>query len=486
MSMIKIENLTFAYPTSGDYIFENLNLQVDTHWKLGVIGRNGRGKTTFFKLLQGKEAYSGTIIRPVSFDYFPMNVSKPHRLTEEVLHSMCPMKEEWEFIYEFSLLDLADDVLGRPFDTLSGGEQTKVLLAALFLGEGHFLLIDEPTNHLDAHGRACVAAYLKKKKGFMLISHDRQFLDGCVDHILAFNKTSIDCQAGNFSSWFMNFNHQQEQEVAKNDQLNKEISRLQQSMLQTKNWSHQKEATKIGAVDKGFVSHQAAKLMKRSKSIEARKKKSIDEKAGLLKNVERTEPLKITPLTYSHGPLLSLSNVCLFYQDRAICSPISFSLHQGERLFLEGKNGSGKSSLVKCLQQEPISYTGTMKLAPHLIISYVPQTTDHLKGTLKAFVQEHQLDETQFKTILRKLGFDRQQFEKSMESFSAGQKKEVLIAKSLCEKAHLYIWDEPLNFIDLYVRIQIEQLIQEFQPTMIIIEHDQAFKDAIATRTILL
>lgn len=127
-----------------------------------------------------------------------------------------------------------------------------------------------------------------------------------------------------------------------------------------------------------------------------------------------------------------------------------------------------------------------MKLAPHLIISYVPQTTDHLKGTLKAFVQEHQLDETQFKTILRKLGFDRQQFEKSMESFSAGQKKEVLIAKSLCEKAHLYIWDEPLNFIDLYVRIQIEQLIQEFQPTMIIIEHDQAFKDAIATRTILL
>ncbi len=116
----------------------------------------------------------------------------------------------------------------------------------------------------------------------------------------------------------------------------------------------------------------------------------------------------------------------------------------------------------------------------------MPQTTDHLNGTLRAFIQEHQLDETQFKTILRKLGFARQQFEKKIENYSSGQKKKILIAKSLCEKAHLYIWDEPLNFIDLYARIQIEQLIQEVKPTMIVVEHDQAFKQTLATRVLTL
>ncbi len=486
MSMIKIENLTFAYPTSGDYVFENLHLQVDTDWKLGVIGRNGRGKTTLFRLLQGLESYTGTIVHSVSFDYFPMNVPVPQQSTEEVLQQLCPMRETWEFICEFSQLDLSTDILARPFQTLSGGEQTKVLLAALFLGEGNFLLIDEPTNHLDAHGRACVAAYLKRKKGFMLISHDRHFLDACVDHILALNKETIECQSGNFSSWFVNFNHQQEQELERNQQLKKEVLRLQQSMRQSANWSHQKEATKIGPVDKGFVGHKAAKLMKRSKSIEARRKKAIDEKAALLKNIEKHEPLKLVSLPYSAGPLLSLSDVSLFYDHRRLCFPISFSLSEGERLFIEGKNGSGKSSLLRCILDSSVSYTGTIKRSSHLIISYVPQTTDHLNGTLRAFIQEHQLDETQFKTILRKLGFARQQFEKKIENYSSGQKKKILIAKSLCEKAHLYIWDEPLNFIDLYARIQIEQLIQEVKPTMIVVEHDQAFKQTLATRVLTL
>ena len=108
---------------------------------------------------------------------------------------------------ELSYLDLEDDVLWRPFDTLSNGEQTKVLLAALFLNEGHFLLIDEPTNHLDMKAREQVAAYLKKKKGFILVSHDRWFLDHCVDHILSLNRTNIEVQSGNFSSWDAKAHH---------------------------------------------------------------------------------------------------------------------------------------------------------------------------------------------------------------------------------------------------------------------------------------
>ena len=167
MSMIKIENLTFSYPTSYDNVFENVSFQVDTDWKLGFVGRNGRGKTTFLNLLLGKYEYSGKVLSSVQFDYFPYPVSDKNRITEDILQEICPLAEEWELMRELSYLDVDVDVLWRPFETLSNGEQTKVLIAALFLNEGHFLLIDEPTNHLDAKARKSVAAYLKKKKGFI-------------------------------------------------------------------------------------------------------------------------------------------------------------------------------------------------------------------------------------------------------------------------------------------------------------------------------
>ena len=115
---------------------------------------------------------------------------------------------------ELSYLDVDADVLWRPFETLSNGEQTKVLLAALFLNEGHFLLIDEPTNHLDTAAREKVSAYLQKKKGFILVSHDRCFLDGCVDHILSLNRNNIEVQSGNFSSFMRNFEQQQQFELS--------------------------------------------------------------------------------------------------------------------------------------------------------------------------------------------------------------------------------------------------------------------------------
>ena len=139
-------------------------------------------------------------------------------------------------------MDVEEDVLWRPFDTLSNREQTKVLLAALFLNEGHFWLIDEPTNHLDTKARQKVAAYLKKKKGFILVSHDRRFLEQCVDHILSANRADIQLQKGNFSSWMANFRRQQEVELAQNRRLKKAISRLQQVARRTANWSENIEA----------------------------------------------------------------------------------------------------------------------------------------------------------------------------------------------------------------------------------------------------
>lgn len=486
MSLIKVENLTFSYPTSYDTIFENVSFQIDTDWKLGLVGRNGRGKTTLLNLLLGKYEYSGKIISSVQFDYFPYKVTNTKRLTEEVMQEICPLAEEWELMRELSYLDVDVNVLWRPFETLSKGEQTKVLLTALFLNEGHFLLIDEPTNHLDVRARESVAKYLKKKKGFILVSHDRYFLDNCIDHILSINRTTIEVQNGNFSSWQENFTRQQNLELAQNERLKKDINRLQKAAKRTEVWSNRVEASKIGAADKGYVGHKAAKMMKRSKSIESRQQEAIEEKSNLLRNIETTEDLKISPLSYYAHTLVSLSDVVIYYGKNQINDPISLTLQQGDRIALDGKNGSGKSSLLKALRGEPITYTGTIQVSSGLKISYVSQDTSYLKGTLSELADESEIEESLFKTILRKMGFERIQFEKKIETFSEGQKKKVLIAKSLCEKAHLYIWDEPLNFVDLYSRIQIEQLIQKFMPTMIFVEHDKLFRDQIATKIVQL
>lgn len=486
MSMIKAENLTFSYPSSYDNIFENVNFQIDTDWKLGFVGRNGRGKTTFLNLLLGKYEYEGTIHSSVQFDYFPYPVEDKSRLTEKILQEICPLAEEWEFMRELSYLEVDADVLWRPFETLSNGEQTKALLSALFLNEGHFLLIDEPTNHLDMRAREIVSAYLKKKKGFILVSHDRHFLDGCVDHILSLNRTNIEVQSGNFSSWMINFERQQEFELAQNERLSKDISRLQENARRTASWSSQVEASKYGngPVDRGFIGHKAAKMMKRSKSSEARKQQAIEEKSKLLKNVETAESLKIFPLTYHADTLVSFSDVEICYDGNTICNPVSFTIRQGDRLVLDGKNGSGKSSLLKLLNGEQIEHTGMITIGSGLVISYVPQDTSHLKGNLSDFAEQHHLDETLFKAVLRKMDFERVQFEKDIRDFSGGQKKKVLIAKSLCEQAHLYVWDEPLNFIDIYSRMQIEELIKEFAPTMIFVEHDKAFRENVATKIV--
>lgn len=484
MSMIRVENLTFSYPSSYDTIFDNVNFQIDTDWKLGFVGRNGRGKTTLLNLLLGKYEYSGKIISSVQFDYFPYPISDKKQMTEDILREVCPLAEEWELMRELSYLDVNADVLWRPFETLSNGEQTKVLLAALFLNEGHFLLIDEPTNHLDAAAREKVSEYLKKKKGFILVSHDRRFLDGCVDHILSLNRANVEVQSGNFSSWIANFERQQEFELAQNTRLRKDISRLQKSAKRSAVWSDRVEASKRGAADKGYVGHKAAKMMKRSKVIEARKSQAIEQKSALLKNAETVDTLKIQPLEYHTNMLMSFSDVSVIYDGRQVCKPVTFELQSGERVIIDGKNGSGKSSLLKLLSNYPIEHTGTVTIGSGLVISYVPQDTSHLKGRLSEFAEKNNLDESLFKAILRKMDFERVQFEKDIKDFSGGQKKKVLIAKSLCERAHLYVWDEPLNFIDVYSRMQIEQLIESFSPTMLLVEHDIAFRDAIATKIV--
>ena len=248
MSQISVNGLTFYYDGSFDNIFEDVSFSIDTDWKLGFIGRNGKGKTTFLNILMGKYAYRGSVSASVRFEYFPYPFTDEqiNMSASEFITDIKPDCEEWRVICELSMLGEDAEILYRPFRTLSHGERTKVMLAVLFSGGNDFLLIDEPTNHLDSSARETVKEYLASKSGFILVSHDRDLLDHCIDHVLVLNRKSIDVQNGNFSDWWENKQRRDKYAIAENEKHKKEIKKLKQSAKRTAEWADKNERTKIG------------------------------------------------------------------------------------------------------------------------------------------------------------------------------------------------------------------------------------------------
>lgn len=387
MSIINISNLTFSYDYEN--IFEDVSLIIDTDWKLGLIGRNGKGKTTFLNLLLEKYEYKGKIIKSVEFDYFPFEVKNKEMNTMDVIEQVSTDIEQWKVLKEMSLLDIAEDVLYRPFNTLSNGEQTKVLLATLFSKENNFLLIDEPTNHLDIDSREEVSKYLNKKSGFILVSHDRELIDFCVDHILSINNTNIEIQKGNFSSWKENKDRQDKFEIKQNEKLQDDINKLEETSKRTSSWSNQVEETKYATKnsglrpDRGYIGHKSAKMMKQSKVAQKRKEDKIEDKKGLLKNIDRVDSLTIKPFEYEKDILIQASDLSIQYGDKVILKDLDFVINNGDRIAIVGKNGSGKSSLLKLIVEQNISYTGYIKKGNGLKISYVKQDTRRSKRRFK-------------------------------------------------------------------------------------------------------
>ena len=507
MARIGVNNLTFYYEGSSDYVFENVSFSIDTDWKLGFVGRNGKGKTTFLNLLLEKYEYKGSISTNAAFDYFPYHIKKEdmERPAAEFADGLKAGVEQWRIFCELNKLGLDGGILYRPFVTLSFGERAKVMLAVLFSGENDFLLIDEPTNHLDRESRETVKEYLAGKKGFILVSHDRDFLDACIDHVLVLNRRTIEVQTGNFSSWWENKNRKDNFVRMENEKHKKEIVKLKAAAERSRIWAGKNEDTKIGydpikehdrGMARAYIGAKTKKMQSRVAQMENRMEKEIQEKEGLLVDMESPADLKMKPLEHFKRKLLSADKYGLQYagSGKPLFEGLSFEICQGERVFLNGANGCGKSSLIRAVLRRiegereesgsGAAESGSLWTAPGLRVSYIDQDTSFLRGSLKDFCRERELDESLFCAILRQLDMERSQFAKNMEDYSEGQKKKVLIAASLLTPAHLYIWDEPLNYIDVFSRMQIEKLLMEYKPAMLVVEHDVRFREQVATKTV--
>jgi lincosamide and streptogramin A transport system ATP-binding/permease protein len=401
MPTIEIKNLTFGFDVQTTNLFEQTDLTIQSEWKLGLIGRNGRGKTTLLKLLMGDYPYSGKIEHRLNFTYFPQKVADKEQLTYYVLQELSDF-EQWKIERELNLLQVEADILWRPFSSLSGGEQTKVLLTLLFVDDINYPLIDEPTNHLDVTAREQVATYLRgKKQGFIVVSHDRSFVDKVVDHVLSIEKSQLILYQGNFSVYEEQKGMRDQFEQEQNVKLKKEIGRLKTSAKEKADWSLSRESDNQGNAHikgsggtghDGFTSARAKRMMKRSKAIVKRMEDQAAEKEQLLKDIEYIDPLSMNYQPSHRKQLLTVEQLQLSYGERTLFAPLSFEISKGDRVAIQGPNGSGKSSIIQYLlgtfQGEA---TGNVMQPQGVTISYVRQNYEDNRGTLTEFAEEHGL-----------------------------------------------------------------------------------------------
>ncbi|MDR1111162.1 MAG: ATP-binding cassette domain-containing protein [Deltaproteobacteria bacterium] len=484
MTSIVIDKLGFAYG-GGPELIKDLCLGLSTDWRLGLVGRNGSGKTTLLRILAGDLPFSGTISSKATMVYFPFGLPDPGAAGPGQLMGLFPGLRPWRLEEEAGLVGLAPETLARPAGTLSPGERTKLRLAALFALDGVFPLIDEPTGGLDAAGREKVAAYLAGKGGFILVSHDRLLLETATDHILSFGRQGPELHKGSFGSFWEERARRAKTEEELSRRLSGEMVRLSEAAGRATAWAGKTERGKYGQgpVDRGFIGHKAAKAAKRAKAIADRRQRAADAKGAMRFTAEMNLALSMSPLAHRSRTLVEGRGLCLGYDGRAVLEGLDLVLEAGERLAVRGANGSGKTLLMEFLAGAGGRLlSGNLRLAAGLSVSYVPQRAALGTGSIAGLCQGMGLDVSRVRTMLHYLGLGRESLSSRLEDLSQGQARKVWLALSLAREAHLYIWDEPLDFLDLHCRSQIEDLVLESGPSLIVVEHDLAFLGRVATR----
>lgn len=465
--MLSLKNLRLAY--GNKVLFDSCNLQLYIGQKVGLVGQNGSGKTSLFKLIlglnhpdQGDFSLSqNTYIAYVEQEIENSDVS----LTDYVLNVHPLIIDECTDLPEYYqlrpraeklLINLGfeQNELYLPLSNFSGGWQMRTNLAKALFVPSDLLLLDEPTNHLDLETVIWLEDWLNKYSGLVIIiSHDREFLDNVTNCTLSLSNKSLTLYNGNYSSF----------ERTRAEQL------LQQQQVQAKNLAKVQHLQKF--VDRFSAGTKARQAQSRVKMIE---------KIQIAKNIPKDIEYDIAFLEpeYQVDKLVSISNAVIGYPNKTLIHGAKLDIFKNSRIGLLGRNGVGKSTLIKTFIDGATLQSGLREINPKVKIGYFAQhTVDGISLTdspLSLFVREHRNKrEQELRSYLGSYGFSGDKIHETIKNFSGGEKARLTIANIILHRPNIIFLDEPTNHLDMQMREELASSIQDFNGAVVIVSHDK-------------
>ena len=519
MIEIELNNIIKNYGLKN--VLNGMNLTLKTGERAVIIGCNGAGKSTVLKIIMKQENISaGTInirknatigmLKQIyeyeetnpnvytflqrSFEHFfeletklkklenEMSYEKDDEKMSELLQKYGNVQQKYiqmggydiqeKFNKICSGLQINEKMLNQNYNDLSGGEKTIVNLGALLLKEPSILLLDEPTNHLDMEKLEWLEKFLKEYKGtILMVSHDRYFLDKIATKTILLENGKEKIYFGNYS-YFLKEDEKRtlaEFENYKNQQ--KMIKKMKESI---------KTLRKFGELAKNEM------FFKRAKSIE-KKLAKIEQLPQVDLEQKTLLNFKLNIDSRSGKDVVIINNLNKNFESKNIFENANLQIHYGEKIALIGKNGTGKSTLLKIILNEDCEYTGEIKIGQSVNIGYIPQEInfeDDNQTILNFFEQFDNRNETEIRTSLAKYMFRGNDVFKKVSSLSGGEKVRLILAKLLKQNINFLILDEPTNHIDIETRELLEEAIKEYSGTVLFVSHDRYFINNLAERIV--
>jgi len=470
--MITGRNITKTF--IGEPLLENIDFTIGNNQKIGLVGRNGCGKTTLFKMIQGlEEITSGTIMmQEERIGYIPQEFNFPDEIVGIYLESI--LDDEWEIYKIETLLKQLKFENYNPYQsikTLSSGQQMKIKMIEVLLLDPTTILIDEPTNHLDIEGILWFEKYVKHlQKNVVMISHDREFLNNTVDEIWEIENKKIIKFVGNYDNY-------KEEKLKLIDKWNQEYVLFIKKKQQLEQLLQNVHKIKDGK--------------KRGKAVSSAKKRIEREVTSNEKELYSSDKMKVVNFetkTHKDKLVVRLKEVSKSYGDHKIFEDISFEIWGKEKVWLFGPNGAGKSTIVKFIVGKDNPTTGDVVIGNNLRIGYYAQNSENLEINMNLLDYYLKMTGCEYGKAfgqLQKFMFNKEDLKKPIRHLSPGQRARYSFAIFAYNNYDLLILDEPTNHLDIETTEVIEESLINYKGSLILVSHDRFFVERLGIDKVL-
>ncbi|MEB7838584.1 ABC-F type ribosomal protection protein Sal(A) [Mammaliicoccus sciuri] len=481
-------------------LIPELTFSIEDHEHLAIVGVNGVGKSTLLKVIHQDQSVDSAMMEQDLTPYYDCTVmdyiieSYPEiaKIRLRLNHTDMINKYieldgyliEGEIVTEAKKLGIKEEQLEQKISTLSGGEQTKVSFLKVKMSKASLLLIDEPTNHMDLEMKEWLTkAFKLEQSAILFVSHDRTFLNETPDAILELSTDGAKKYIGQYDKYKQQKDIEHETLKLQYEKQQKEQAAIEETIKKYKAW-YQK-AAQSASVRSPYQQKQLSKLAKRFKSKENQLNRKLDQEH--IANPDKKEKaFSIQHHDFKSHYLVQFNHVSFAYDNRTIFDDVSFYIKRNQNVIVEGRNGTGKSTLIKLILGELEPTKGNITVHPELEIGYFSQDFDNLNmhhTVLDEILEIPEMKEADARTILASFYFDKDRINDVVETLSMGEKCRLQFVKLYFSNPHIMILDEPTNYFDIGMQEKIIQLIQSFQGSVLIVSHDDYFKSQIKDQT---